>query len=110
MEYEATPETALTQVLAAFGYGLGGLYISYDAAKAGLSRFRPVVEKNIAIWDANMPAAVSYAAHIGRVTAHVTLTRGSNTVSARDLLEALRLIENLKEPTLGPCPFFHHHH
>lgn len=111
-DHKATPETALTQVLAAFGYGVGGLYISHGAAKAGLERFRPVIEKAIDEWDKNLTPLMTYATMIGRMTAHHTLARGSITVTARDLLEALKRIEEQagkqKDFFLG-CPFFHFH-
>jgi hypothetical protein len=108
-DFEATPETALIQVLTAFGYGVGGLHISHAAARAGVDRFRPVVEKNIGEWDANVTALVGYATRIGRVTAFRTLARGATTVSARDLLGALAAIEESRETEFfGGCPFFHH--
>ena len=109
---KATPETALTQVLTAFGHGVGGLYISHGAAKAGVERFRPVIEKGIDEWDANLPSLMAYATMIGRMTAHHTLARGSITVTARDFLEGLKRIEEQarKEKSfLGGCPFFHFH-
>ena len=51
-----------------------------------------------------------HATLVGRVTAHYATTRGSNLVSARDLLEALRVINDERARTsFGFCPFFHHH-
>jgi hypothetical protein len=106
---KATPETALTQVLIAFGHGVGGLLISHGAARAGLERFRPVVEKNIDEWDAHFLSLMTHATLIGRVTAHYTTTRGSDLVTVRDLLEALKLIEDERARIgFGHCPFFHH--
>jgi hypothetical protein len=110
---KATPETALAQVLVAFGHGIGGLHISHSAAKAGLDRFRPVIEKSIAEWDSNLPSLLAYATTIGRVTAHQTLSRGTTTVTSRDVLEALKRIEEQREEQrivgFGGCPFFHGH-
>lgn len=110
-DHKATPETAMAQVLAAFGYGVGGLYISHGAAKAGLERFQPVIEKGIEEWDANLTSLMAYATMIGRMTAHHTLARGSITVTARDFLEALKRIEEQagKEKGFAGCPFFHFH-
>ena len=111
-DHKATPETALAQVLAAFGHGVGGLYISHGAAKAGLERFRPVIEKAIEEWDANLPSLMAYATMIGRMTGQLTLARGSTTVAVRDFLEGLKRIEEQagkqKDFTQG-CPFFHFH-
>jgi hypothetical protein len=108
---KATPDSALTQVLVAFGSGVGGLYISHAAAKAGLDRFRPVIKKNIANWDSNLPSLLAYATAIGRVAAHQALARGASTVTPRHLLGALKLIEEQsKKQGFFGCPFFHHHH
>jgi hypothetical protein len=108
---KATPETALAQVLVAFGHGIGGLHISHGAAKAGLDRFRPVIEKSIGEWDSNLPSLLAYATTIGRVTAHQTLARGTTTVTARDVLEALKRIEDQRKVVgFAGCPFFHKHH
>jgi hypothetical protein len=107
---KATPETALTQVLVAFGHGLGGLFLAPDAVREGLKRFRPVIEQNIKEWDAHFLALMAHATLIGRITADYATKRGSNLVTARDLLEALKLIEGERERTkFGFCPFFHHH-
>jgi hypothetical protein len=108
-DYEATPETALVQALAAFGHGVGGLDISHGAAKVTLDRFRPVIEKGIGEWDGNLPSLIAYATMIGRATAHHTLSRGAATVTARDFLETLKQIGDNVESFLG-CPFSHHHH
>jgi len=107
---QATPETALTQVLVAFGHGVGGLFVSPGAAREGLKRFRPVIETNIDKWDDNYLSLMAHATLVGRVTAHQTTKRGSDVVTARDLLEALKLIEDERARTsFGRCPFFHHH-
>jgi hypothetical protein len=107
---KATPETALTQVLVAFGHGLGGLLVAPDAVREGLKRFRPVIEKNIDDWDKNFLSLMAHATLVGRVTAYQATTRGSNLVTARDLLEALRAINDERARTsFGFCPFFHHH-
>jgi hypothetical protein len=109
----ATVETALAQVVAAFGSGLGTLFISHAAARRGLDTFRVVVEKGVGEqkWDENLPALVAYSARIGRVTGQVTLRRGGGTVTLADFERALKLIYEVKseDDPFGGCPFFYLH-
>jgi hypothetical protein len=110
---KATLETALTQVLVAFGHGLGGLFVAPDAARTGMKRFSPVIERNLAEWDTTFLSVMAHATLIGRVSAHQATQRGSNVVTARDLLKALKLIDKERGRPGGRfvfCPFFHHRH
>ena len=108
--HQPTPESALTQVLAAFGHGLDGLIVSHAAAKTGLERFRPVIASHLEDWDQNLLAVLGYATLIGKVTASITVARGSDVVIAKDFLKALKIVEGGKGSArfIG-CPFFHHH-
>ena len=108
--HQPTPESALTQVLAAFGHGLDGLIVSHAAAKTGLERFRPVIASHLEDWDQNLLAVLGYATLIGKVTAGITIARGSDVVIAKDFLKALKIVEGGKGSArfIG-CPFFHHH-
>jgi len=107
--HQPTPESALTQVLAAFGHGLDGLIVSHAAAKTGLERFRPVIASHLEDWDQNLLAVLGYATLIGKVTASITVARGSDVVIAKDFLKALKIVEGGKGSArfIG-CPFFHH--
>jgi len=107
--HQPTPESALTQVLAAFGHGLDGLIVSHAAAKAGLDRFRPVIAEHLEEWDQNLLAIHGYAILLGKVTAGITLSRGSDVVIAKDFLKALQIVEGGRGTSrfIG-CPFFHH--
>ena len=107
--HQPTPESALTQVLAAFGHGLDGLIVSHAAAKTGLERFRPVIASHLEDWDRNLLAVLGYATLIGKVTASITVARGSDVVIAKDFLKALKIVEGGKGSArfIG-CPFFHH--
>ena len=107
--HQPTPESALTQVLAAFGHGLDGLIVSHAAAKTGLERFRPVIASHLEDWDQNLLAVLGYATLIGKVTASITVARGSDVVIAKDFLKALKIVEGGKgSARFVGCPFFHH--
>lgn len=106
-----TPETALTQVLIAFGSGLGTFYVSHAAARFGLRRFREVIEKNIDHWNENVPVLMEYARTIARTTASIAAARGASTISVQDFVGALERVEKgIRELDFIPgCPFFHDH-
>src|SRR6188472_4235081 len=107
--HQPTSESALTQVLAAFGHGLDGLIVSHAAAKTGLDRFRPVIASHLEDWDQNLLAVLGYATLIGKVTASITVARGSDVVIAKDFLKALKIVEGGKgSARFVGCPFFHH--
>ena len=108
--HQPTPDSALAQVLVAFGHGLDGLIVSHAAAKAGLDRFRPVIASHLEDWDQNLLALLGYATLIGKVTAGITLARGSDVVVAKDFLRRSRSSRAARESArfIG-CPFFHHH-
>jgi hypothetical protein len=108
--HQATVESALTQVLAAYGHGLGGLIVSHAAAKAGVDRFRPVITEHLEEWDQNLLAIHGYATLLGKVTAGITLSRGSDVVTVKDFLKGLKIVEGGRGTArfIG-CPFFHHH-
>ena len=108
--HQPTSDSALAQVLVAFGHGLDGLIVSHAAAKAGIDRFRPVIASHLPDWDQNLLALLGYATLIGKVTAGVTLARGSDVVVVKDFLKALKIVEGGKGSArfIG-CPFFHHH-
>jgi histone H3/H4 len=112
-----TVNTALAQAVAAFGSGLGPLFISHDAAERGLETFRPIVEKvfekgSVEEWNRNLPAMVAYAALIGRVTAQIALHHGRRTVISDDLKTAVNRLsseDRSGEDIFGRCPFFMYH-
>lgn len=109
--------TALAQAVAAFGSGLGSLFISHQAAKEGLDTFRLVVERvfekgSVDEWNRNLPAMVAYAELMGRVTAQIALRHGRRTVTSDDLKTAVGRLsseERSGEDMFGRCPFFMFH-
>jgi hypothetical protein len=110
-ETAPTRQTALAQVLIAFGSALGTLYVSHAAAKFGFHRFGDVVEKNLDHWDENVPQLMEYARTIARTTAANAIARGASTISLEDLMKGLMSVEqgDRGHDYIPGCPFFHEH-